>query len=187
MSIATRTGDDGTTALMYQRRLPKHHPRVEAYGTVDELNAALGLARSTATGDFIGDLLLKTQEDLVILMGELATHSDDFERFEKDGYKHVTPAMTGRLDTIVKEIEGQEISFKGWATPGHNLHSAALDMARTVCRRGERCVTRLREMEDVPNGEIIVYLNRLADLLWLCARWVETPEKKNDDNDVAVS
>jgi len=174
MSIATRTGDDGTTALMYRRRLPKHHPRVEAYGTVDELNAALGMARATADSEFVRDILLKTQADLVLLMGELATHPDDLERFEKDGFKRVTPEMTGRLDEAVAEIEAQSITFKGWATPGHNLHAAALDVARTVCRRAERRVCAMGETEPAPNREIGVYLNRLADLLWLLARWVET-------------
>jgi len=181
MSIATRTGDDGTTALMYKRRLNKHDPRVEAYGTVDELNSALGFARATASESFVGEHLLQIQQDLVILMGELATHSDDFERFEKDGHKHVTADMTKHLDAVIAEIEGQNVSFKGWATPGHNLHSAALDVARTVCRRSERRVTELRELENVPNKEIIVYLNRLADLLWLFARWVETQDAKDGD------
>ena len=180
MSIATRTGDDGTTALMYKRRLRKHHPRVEAYGTVDELNSALGLARATAEADFVKGVLLKTQNDLVILMGELATHSDDFAQFEKDGFEHVTPEMTKRLDDAVAEIESQSITFKGWATPGHNQHSAALDVARTVCRRSERRVCELAEKESVPNREIVVYLNRLADLLWLLARWVETNSQQQD-------
>lgn len=176
MSIATRTGDDGTTALMYQRRLPKHHPRVETYGTVDELNAALGMARATADSSFVGDHLLQTQKELVILMGELATHAEDEERFEKDGYKRVTPEMTKRLDDAVAEIESQNVSFKGWATPGHNQHSAALDVARTICRRAERRVTELKESEGLRNDEIVVYLNRLADLLWLFARWVESQD-----------
>lgn len=174
MSIATRTGDDGTTGLMYNRRLPKHHPRVEAYGTVDELNAALGMARATAEAGWLGEQLLVTQKDLVILMGELATHADDQQRFEQDGYKRISPAMTKRLDDGVAKIEGRDITFKGWATPGATVHAAALDMARTVCRRAERRVLELREAEGVENGEIVVYLNRLADLLWLMARVVES-------------
>ena len=176
MSIATRTGDDGTTALMYKRRLTKHHPRVETYGTVDELNSALGMARATADTEFVSNHLLKTQEELVILMGELATHADDEERFEKDGYKRVTKEMIKRLDEAVAEIEAQSITYKGWATPGYNQHSAALDVARTVCRRAERRVTELRETEGLRNDQIVVFLNRLADLLWLFARWVESQD-----------
>ena len=87
MSIATRTGDAGTTGLMYNRRVSKSHPRVEAYGTVDELNTAIGLARAGAEHDFIRENLLLVQRDLVILMGELATSIEDLPRFLKDGYK----------------------------------------------------------------------------------------------------
>ena len=172
MSIVTKTGDKGTTALMYGRRVPKSHPRVEAYGTVDELNAALGLARASATHDFLRTNLLVIQQDLVILMGELATGVEDLPRYIKDGYTLVTSAMTHKLDAVVKEIEAQTITFKGWATPGDTMNSAALDVARTVCRRAERRVCALQEADH--NSEIIIYLNRLADLLWLMARWVET-------------
>ena len=174
MSIATKTGDGGTTALMYGRRVPKSHPRVEAYGTVDELNAALGLARATAEYDFVRENLLAIQKDLVVLMGELCVQPEDLERYVKDGYSLVTPGMTAKLDALVHEIEAQNISFKGWATPGATKHSAALDVVRTVCRRAERRVCALKESGELKNGEIIIYLNRLSDLLWLFARWVET-------------
>jgi len=174
MSIVTKTGDKGTTALMYNRRVPKFHPRVEAYGSADELNAALGLARASAAHDFVRDNLLLIQKDLVILMGELAVAKEDLERYVKDGYSLVTPELTVKLDQLVKEIEAQKISFKGWATPGGNVSSATLDVARTVCRRAERLVCALQESGETRNGEVIVYLNRLADLLWLLARWVET-------------
>ena len=174
MSIVTKTGDKGTTALMYGRRVAKGHPRVEAYGCVDELNAALGLARATAEQDFVRENLLLIQQDLVNLMGELATAVEDLPRYVKDGYTLVTSPMTHRLEALVKEIEAQSISFKGWATPGASVHSAALDVARTVCRRAERRVCALPETDQLQNSEIIIYLNRLADLLWLFARWVET-------------
>jgi len=174
MSIVTKTGDAGTTALMYGRRVPKNHPRVEACGAVDELNAALGLARATATDDLVARNLPAIQKDLIVLMGELGVLPEDLPRYVKDGYSLVTPAMTARLDALVKEIESQNISFKGWATPGATLHSAALDVARTVCRRAERRVCALKESGGTVNAEIIIYLNRLSDLLWLFARWVET-------------
>ena len=174
MSIVTKTGDKGTTALMYGRRVSKCHPRVEAYGCVDELNAALGLARATAKHDLVRQNLLNIQEDLISLMGELATAVDDLPRYIKDGHTLVTSQMTHKLDAVVKVIEAQSISFKGWATPGASVHSAALDVARTVCRRAERGVCALQEADQLQNSEIIIYLNRLADLLWLMARWVET-------------
>src|ERR1043166_1257830 len=118
MSIATRTGDKGTTGLMYNRRVSKCHPRVEAYGCVDEVNTAIGLARASAQHAFVRENLLMIQKDLVILMGELATAVDDLPRYVKDGYALVTSAMTRKLDKLVHEIEAQQVSFHGWATPG---------------------------------------------------------------------
>jgi cob(I)alamin adenosyltransferase len=174
MSIVTKTGDKGATALMYGRRVSKCHPRVEAYGCVDELNAALGLVRATAEHDFIRTHILVIQKDLVTLMGELATAVEDLPRYVKDNYTLVTSQMTHKLDVVVKEIEVQSVSFKGWATPGATASSATLDVARTVCRRAERRVCALQEADQLQNSEIIIYLNRLADLLWLMARWVES-------------
>jgi cob(I)alamin adenosyltransferase len=173
MSIVTKTGDDGMTTLMYGRRVPKSHPRVEAYGAVDELNAALGLARATVEHDFVRQNLRAIQNDLVILMGELGVASEDLERYVKDGYSLVTLDMTAKLDALAREIEAQNISPRGWAIPGATGPSAVLDVARTVCRRAERCVCALNESGGLKNGGVINYLNRLSDLLWLFARWVE--------------
>ena len=178
MSIATKTGDTGTTGLMYNRRVSKSHPRVEAYGSVDELNAAIGLARASASDGFVRDNLRAVQSDLVILMGELATLPEDLPRYVKDGYKLVTNALTARLDQLVQAIEAQNVSFKGWATPGATMNSAALDVARTTCRRAERRACALQEARQLENSEVIIYLNRLSDALWLLARWVETHEEK---------
>lgn len=161
---------------MYGRRVPKNHPRVEAYGTVDELNAALGLARATVRDGFLRENLLAVQKDLVVLMGELAVLSEDLPRYVQDGYSVVTPGLTAKLDALIRDMEAQNISFKGWATPGATPASAALDVARTVCRRAERRVCALPESEQLKNAEIVVYLNRLSDLLWLTARWTETGE-----------
>lgn len=174
MSIVTKTGDRGTTALMYGRRVSKCHPRVEAYGCVDELNTALGMARASTEHSFIQDSVRVIQKDLVSLMGELATAVEDLPRYVKDGYSLVTSQLTHKLDALVKQIEAESVSFKGWATPGSCVNSAALDVARTVCRRAERRVCALQEADQLQNSEIIIYLNRLADLLWLMARWVET-------------
>src|SRR5579871_4499819 len=100
MSIATKTGDKGTTGLMYNRRVSKCHPRVEAYGCVDELNAALGLARATGEHEFIRGNLFMVQKDLVILMGELATSVEHLPRFVHDGFSLVTPELTVKLDKL---------------------------------------------------------------------------------------
>ncbi len=174
MSIVTKGGDAGMTGLMYNRRVPKCHPRVEAYGSVDELNAAIGLARATTTQVLVRDQLPAIQKDLVVLMGELATAVEDLPRYVKDGFHRVSPEMTVRLDRLVNEMEAQRVSFAGWAMPGATQSSAALDLARTTCRRAERRVCELHESQQLQNPEIIVYLNRLGDLLWLLARWVET-------------
>ena len=174
MSIATKTGDSGTTGLMYNRRVSKCHPRVEAYGCVDELNTALGMARATSEHPFVGQNLLAIQKDLVILMGELATGVEDLARYVRDGFTLVGPEMTAKLDVLVREIESQNVSYRGWVTPGATIDSAALDLGRTTCRRAERRVCALQETNQLQNAEIIIYLNRLSDLLWLFARWVET-------------
>lgn len=174
MSIATRTGDDGTTGLMYKRRVPKTHPRIEANGAIDELNATLGLARAGAADEWLRGKLFLIQKQLVDVMGELATLPEDMGRYVQDGFTLVSPAMTAPLDALVKEIEAQKISFKGWATPGATPVAAALDLARTACRRAERRVCALLESGEPINGEIGIYLNRLSDVLWLMARWDET-------------
>jgi cob(I)alamin adenosyltransferase len=181
MSIVTRKGDQGTTALMYGRRVPKSHPRVEAYGTVDELNAAIGLARAAAEAAFVRDHLLAIQKDLVVLMGELATSVEDLPRYVKDGYSLVTPGMTAGLERVIQELEATDGSFKGWATPGLSMPSAALEVARTVCRRAERRVCELQEGSQLQNAEIVVYLNRLSDLLWLLARRSEVRPQMDTD------
>jgi cob(I)alamin adenosyltransferase len=175
LSIATKTGDAGETALMYGRRVPKTHWRVEACGTVDELNSSLGLVRATTSEKLIQEVVLSVQKELVILMGELALHDDDRERYIKDGYKIVTAAMVDRLTDVVNDLEkNYHIVFKHWATPGHNLSAAALDVARTTCRRAERRVIAVAGSTDSVNPETIRYLNRLSDVLWLFARFVET-------------
>ena len=176
MSIVTRTGDDGSTGLMYNRRRAKHHPQVEAYGNVDELNAAIGLARAAARQESLRERLLGIQKDLVTVMGELATLAEDLPRYVQDGFATVTPELTAKLDAMAREIESQNVSFKGWATPGANGAAAALDLARTVCRRAERHICAWREEQAGGNPEIIVFLNRLSDVLWLLARWAESNE-----------
>lgn len=158
---------------MYGKRVAKTHPRVEAYGAVDELNAAMGLARASSSDEFTRNHLFDIQKDLVTLMGELATAIEDRDRYQRDGYGCVTAMMTSKLEVLVKQIEAEKISFSGWATPGANMSAATLDVARTVCRRAERGVCGLQQTGELPNGEIVVYLNRLADLLWLFARRAE--------------
>jgi len=171
---------------MYGHRVSKCHPRVQACGAVDELNAAIGLARATITYPFVTDHLYATQKELVALMGELATLPEDLPRYAQDGFPMLTSEMTHRLDAIVKEIEAQNVSFKDWATPGANQGSAALDVARTTCRRAERSVCALHDAGQLANAEILVYLNRLSDVLWLMARWVEQRQRGNTPDTALV-
>jgi cob(I)alamin adenosyltransferase len=175
MSIITKTGDAGTTALMYGRRVPKNHPRLEACGSLDELTSALGLARATATQDFVRQHVLAIQKDLVALMGELVTAPEDLPRYQQDGYPVITQAQRAQLEALARTLEPEPDSFKDWVMPGATGNSAALDLARAICRRAERQVCALQQDQQLPNPEMLVYLNRLSDVLWLLARWVERP------------
>ncbi len=175
MSIATKTGDLGSTALMFGRRVSKTHPRVAAYGAVDELNSALGMVRAFCGDDQVASCVYDVQKELVILMGELAVETADRDRYAEKGFQFVQAAMVDALTAQVDDLEkNHRISFKHWATPGSTQTSAVLDVARTACRRAERQVIALHEGGGEVNPEIIRYLNRLSDLCWLWARWVET-------------
>jgi cob(I)alamin adenosyltransferase len=178
MSIVTKRGDQGMTALMYNRQVPKCDPRVEAYGAVDELNAAIGLARAAAKHKPLQENLTAIQKDLVPLMGELATAGEDLPRYVKDGHSLVSPAMTATLEKWIAELEAAKVSATGWVMPGANAGAAALDFARTVCRRAERRACALQESRQLRNHEIVIYLNRLSDLLWLLARWAEAKQPR---------
>jgi cob(I)alamin adenosyltransferase len=174
MSIATKKGDDGHTDVLYQRRVSKAHPQLEACGTVDELNAALGLARATASDAWVRDQIQAVQADLIVLMAQLATLPEDAPRYTRDGYRQIGPAHIARLDELIRRIESGGLRPQGWAYPGANLHSAALELARTVCRRAERRVCALQQAQPLANPNVLAYLNRLGDALWLLARLAET-------------
>jgi cob(I)alamin adenosyltransferase len=161
---------------MFGRRVSKSDQRVAAYGAADELNAALGLVRvaDDCSEMVAAEMVPAFQQDLVVLMGELATDPADLPRYLESGFKQVSVAMVERLDGEVARVERDfEITFKGWAMPGDAGHSGAahLDMARTICRRAEREVVLL----GAANAEIVRYLNRLSDLLWLLARIESMP------------
>jgi cob(I)alamin adenosyltransferase len=155
---------------MYGRRVSKGDPRVDAYGTVDELNAALGLARASAGIEALQTPIATIQGHLVPIMGELATAPQDRKRYNLEGYTGFKTEFIAEIESHIHRIELEGVTFKGWATPGETPSGAALDLARTVCRRSERAVCRLLESEDHGISEVLVYLNRLSDLLWLMAR-----------------
>ena len=159
---------------MYGRRLSKTDPRVDAYGCVDELSAALGVGRAIAIDKFVSDQILAVQKDLIVVMGELATAPADRERFIKDGYHFTTSEMVDRITSVILNLEKDRSLYpKDWVIPGGTPVSAALDLARATCRRAERRVAALGVSEKDFNPEILRYLNRLSDLCWVLARYAE--------------
>lgn len=182
MSISTKTGDDGTSGLLFNRRVPKTDAHIEACGAVDELNSALGLARAGAGKGKLNDEILRIQNELVLLMGELALLDEDRERYRQSKRETITAEATERLTALVYKGE-EKVSFHDWAMPGGTPLGAALDFARTVCRRAERRVLMLKEHQESLNPELARYLNRLSDV---CCIWARIAEKEGDASKVEV-
>ncbi len=176
-SIATRTGDDGTTQLLFGQRVPKNHPQVEAVGAFDELNAALGVVKpllGAGTRDQeILPLLTNVQKNLVALMGELACAEADVERYLNSKFEKLVASDVQRLDSALAALEARGLTFSGWATPGANQRAAALDVARTTARRAERQLSVIASQGRHVRPEVRQFTNRLSDLLWLLAREAE--------------
>ncbi len=174
-SIATRTGDDGTTGLLYGQRVPKDHPQIEAVGALDELNAAIGFAKATQPAGADRRELERIQQELVGLMGEVSCAESDTVRFAASKFARIGGAELARIDAAVATVEARQPKFDGWVTPGANLHAAALDLARTVARRAERQLVRLGSQGKTVRPVLLQYVNRVSDLLWLLAREAENP------------
>ena len=176
-SIATRTGDDGTTSLLYGQRVPKDHPQIEAIGAFDELNAAIGAAKSLLRDDQRGHeiqaLLEAVQKNLVALMGELVCAPDDDTRYAASKFEKLSTEDVRRLDDAVDQLESRGLKFDGWATPGANQSAAAFEIARTTARRAERRLIALPAQGRTIRAETRQFVNRLSDLLWLLAREAE--------------
>lgn len=172
MSIITGRGDQGETDLLFSRRIRKTEIRIEALGAVDELNAALGLARAAAGDAEWVPLVDQLQEKLVGLMGQLATMPEDQARYVQAGYPSIQAADVEELVAVAQGYEAQGIRFTGWARPGEEgcLARAHLDFARAVARRAERSVWLLDEAGGQVTEEVRLYFNRLSDLLWILAR-----------------
>ncbi len=169
MSIATKHGDKGDTGLIGGARVSKADLRVEAYGTVDELGAAMGFARSICADEEVRELTRSVQRELFTVAGAIASPKGGAE----SATTYVTPAMVEALTAHVTRIEGTEGILSDWSLPGDHAAAAAYDVARTVCRRAERCVVRLAETGVELNPQVVPYLNRLSDLLWLMGRLLE--------------
>lgn len=173
MSIATRTGDEGTTGLLYGQRVPKDHPQIEAVGACDELNVALGAAKLLGPDPARRALLEDVQRALVALMGELACAESDAARYAASKFSRVGEAEVTRLDAAIAALEAEGIAADGWATPGANPLASAFDLARVAARRAERRVTALPAGGRTLRPVVRQFLNRLSDLLWLLARRAE--------------
>lgn len=172
-SIATRTGDDGTTSLLYGQRVSKDHPQIETVGALDELNAAIGLAKASRPTGRSAEDLERIQRELVALMGEVACAEANAARYDESKFAKIDEVALARLDAAVAKIEAGSPKFDGWATPGANMHAAALDLARTAARRAERRLIALPKEGRSVRPVLIQYINRLSDLLWLMAREAE--------------
>jgi len=188
-AVATGRGDDGTTGLLFGGdRIPKDDLRTEAYGTIDEAVAALGLARAeldlkgrlgvlpAALGE-IEDLVLQLQRELFVVGAELAANPAAWDRL-RDGETRVSEAMVARIDAVLADYETRITFPTEFVVPGETRTSAALEMARTVLRRAERRAVTLDRAGLVPGEHLLPYLNRLADLLWVLARAAEQAESR---------
>jgi cob(I)alamin adenosyltransferase len=182
-AVATGKGDDGTTGLLYGGRIAKDDARAEAYGTIDEAVACLGLARAelgelAAAGSLPAQIagldrtLLKLQRDLFVAGSELATNPDAWDRLQ-DGQTRVDEPMLIELEELLRDAESRMEMPREFVVPGADRLSAALEVSRTVVRRAERRVIALDHDRLVPGAWLMPYLNRLADLLWVLARQAE--------------
>ena len=169
MKVYTRRGDDGTTGLLYGGRVAKDAPAPTAYGSVDEAQAFIGLARAVAeSGSELDTLLIAVEHDLWVLMAELATNPERRQK-GKPGESVVTAEMVTALEVRIDDIMGRFNAPREFVVPGANPLCAALDVARTVVRRAERAALSTA----AEGSQVVPYLNRCSDLLWALARWQE--------------
>ena len=189
-AVATGRGDDGTTGLLFGGdRIPKDDLRAEAYGTIDETVAALGLARAQlglkkrlgVLGPGFGslaDLVLKLQRDLFVVGAELATNPDAWDRLE-DGRTRVSADMVTDLERVLHDVEAHVTMPHEFVVAGETPTSAMIELARTTLRRAERRAVTLSREGLIPGPHLLPYVNRLADLLWVLARAAEQAEARS--------
>ncbi len=165
----SKKGDGGFTSLMGGQRVPKSGSRPDAYGTLDEASSALGMARASARKPGTGEIILNIQKDLLLLGAELATESEDLAKF---GYQ-ITTRHVDQLERCLEELQAKVPVKNGFIYPGDALSGAAIDLARTIIRRAERKAAGLFHQKVISNPEVLRDLNRLADLLFVLARYEE--------------
>ncbi len=167
--VTTGTGDTGYTGLLGEQRVPKYDRRPDTFGTVDEATSALGLARAVAQDPKIKEIIYRIQQELYLLMAELAT---PLENYEKMGFR-MTAEHVQRLEQEEESLKREVEIPNKFIIPGDTLDGAALDLARTIIRRAERMAVKLLHDGVIANGEVVRYLNRLSDLVFILARYIE--------------
>lgn len=183
MRIYTKTGDDGTTGLLYGGRVSKADAAAEAYGSVDEAVAALGAARAAAADPEAAALVLRLQRELFVVGADLATNPEQRAKLTP-GVSLATPEMVDALEGLIDGLVADHPLPNEFVVPGANPASATLDLARTAVRRAERRTVELRDAGRTVNPDALRYLNRLSDLLFVMARWqaggAEEPSRPRD-------
>ena len=167
--VTTGTGDTGYTGLLGEQRVPKYDVRPDTFGTVDEATSALGLARAMAQDPKVKEIIYAIQQELYLLMAELATPP---ENYEKMGFR-VTVEHVQHLEQVEEALKKEVEIPNKFIIPGDTLDGAALDLARTIIRRAERMAVKLLHDGVIANGELVRYLNRLSDLIFILARYIE--------------
>ena len=170
MRIYTKSGDAGETGLLFGGRVSKADVRCEAYGSADEAVSAMGLARALCKSQRVREVLLEVQREMFSVGSELATSVDSRRHLEKN-IGVITTEMVDRLESLVDELAAQVKLPPAFIVPGASPGSSALDLARSMLRTAERRAVALREAEMLPNVEVLRYLNRLSDLLFMLARY----------------
>ncbi len=167
--VTTGTGDTGYTGLLGEQRVAKYDPRPDTFGTVDEATSALGLARAMTQDARAKEIIQHIQQELYLLMGELATPA---ENYEKMGLR-MTAEHVQHLEHVEEELKREVEIPNKFIIPGDTMDGAALDLARTIIRRAERMAVKLLHNGIIGNNEVVRYLNRLSDLVFILARYLE--------------
>jgi len=170
VKIYTRRGDSGETGLLYGGRVSKTDPRCEAYGTTDEAISALGLARALSSSPRVKEIVKQVQQELFAVGVELATNPGEYTTMQRH-FEVVSATMVERLERFIDELEAEVQLSRSFIIPGASAASSAMDLARTILRRAERRAVGLKEAGRLVNNELLRYLNRLGDLLFMLARY----------------
>ncbi|HEX8036647.1 MAG TPA: cob(I)yrinic acid a,c-diamide adenosyltransferase [Ktedonobacterales bacterium] len=170
--VTTGTGDTGYTSLLGKQRVPKYDARPDTFGTVDEATSALGLARASSQDTTAREIILQMQRDLYVLMAELATPPEN----QKAVGMRITSDYVTRLESMEEQLKSEVAIPNKFIIPGDSLDGAALDLARTIVRRAERMAVRLFHDGMIENQEVLRYLNRLSDVVFILARYIEAKQ-----------